>query len=211
MIATVLVDTTSKTVNEYEAHGNGVWGVYTAVNTDVNVLEPSECKSNSLRMNNESVESSGYRSSNCITAFNKNVKKEVDAMSGVVNEINLSFGEVALNVYRSYIGVNPMVDGEAIERHINATFNEVNSQWAAVKPEINTLRTTLTNNINALTSNLGACFTNSYNYMNSLAGIVRDQIDYCSNYNGARFSAGYEKILKEFENVKNNFPQFVWE
>lgn len=211
MIAVVLVDTTSSTVKAYETHGNTVWGVYTDVNENIEVLDQNECKDNLLRMNAEHVEASGYRSSNCITFYNKNVKKEVDAMADKVNEINLHFGEVALSVYRSYIGVNPMVDGEAIERHINSTYQDVSAQWAAIKPDINTLRITLTNNINALTTSLATCFTGAHDLMNLLSSIVLDQITYCAEYNGnLRFNPAFQKFIKEIEAVKNNYPEFVW-
>jgi hypothetical protein len=207
MIAQVLVNTTSATIGNYETHGNSVWGVYLAVNVDIGVLNASECKDNAFRLNNESVESSGYRSSNCIKTYNNNVKKEVKSISDILNDISLNFGEVALNVYRSYIDVNPMVDGEAIEQHINATFVSISNEWADVRPDVNTLRNTLTNNINNLGTTLGACFTNSYNYFNNLGAIVRDQIDYCKEFGSERVN---EKIINEFVTIKENYPEFVW-
>lgn len=208
MIATVLVSTTSSTIQTYENHATNVWGIYTTNNDLIGNLRASECQSNTFRLNDESVESSGYRSSNCITKYNANVKREVEVVSDKLNDINLKFGEVALNVYRSYIGVNPMVDGLEIERHINATFVTINQDWLDVKPDTATLRTNLTNNINALATTLQTCFTGSFNYMNSLASNIREQIDYCSEYGGARFNnAYYEQLLKAFEEMKNSYSE----
>lgn len=211
MIASVLVSTTSSTINLYETHSNGVWDIHTDANNSILVLDPTECKDNLLRLNAEYVESTGYRGSNCITSFNKKTHNEVKEMSDIVNDINVKFGDVALSVYRSYIGVNPMVDGEAIERHINNTYIQVKSEWLSIKPDTSFLRTTLTNNINALTNNLNSCFTSATNYMNILADLVREQVNYCSNYGGSRFNyISYERFIRDFENVKINNPEYVW-
>jgi hypothetical protein len=207
MVAQVLVDTTSSTIGQYETHGNAVWAAFVATNVEVGVLNATECKDNTLALNEESLESSGYRSSNCIKTYNTNVKKEVKTVSDILNAINLNYGEVALNVYRSYISVNPMVDGEAIEQHINATFVSISNQWSNDQPDVNALRVTLTNNINALGNTLNSCFTNAHNYYNNLANIVRDQIDYCKEFGTERAS---EKIIEDFEKMKENYPEFVW-
>lgn len=207
MVAQVLVNTTSATIGTYETHGNTVWGVYLAVNVDIGVLNASECKDNAFRLNNESVESSGYRSSNCIKTYNKNVNKEVKTISDILNDISLNFGEVALNVYRSYIDVNPMVDGEAIEQHINATYVSIFNEWTSVRPDVNALRTTLTNNISNLSNTLNSCFTSAYNYFNNLGAVVRDQIEYCKEFGSERVN---EKIINEFESIKETYPEFVW-
>lgn len=211
MIAVVLVNTTSGAVNTYDVHGNQVWGVRETLNTETGVLTPTECKNNIFRSNDEAVQSTGYRGSNCITTFNEKVKLEVDAVSAKVNEMNTHFGNIALNVYRSYIGVNPMTQGEAIEALINSTYVQTNNHWLEVKPDVNALRTSLTNAINALKTTVSACFTNAYDFMNIYADLLRTQIEYCSNYGGARANvADYDKILKDIEEHKNNYPKFVW-
>lgn len=211
MIAVVLVNTTSETVKTYETHGNAVWGVREAVDTDIEVLRESECKDQVLDHNEVAVQGSGFRSLLCITTFNSKVKLEVDAVQAKVNEMNVHFGNIALNVYRAYIGVNPMVEGEAIERLINSTYIEVTNHWLSVKPDINALRTTLTNNINALKTTVAACFVVASGYMDSNAVLIREQIDYCNQYTGTRsnFDA-YEKFKSSYAEVEKQFPEFVW-
>lgn len=211
MIAVVLVNTTSTAITTYETHGNSAWSLHTVVGEDIEVLRASECKDNVIEANINGVTGTGFRSLLCITTFNKKVKLEVDDMSAKVNEMNTHFKNIALNVYRAYIGVNPMVDGEAIEGLINSTYVEVNNHWLSVKPDINALRTSLTNNINALKATVSACFVDAHKYMDNFAETIREQIEYCHLYEGTRANvAASKKFISAYEEIEKNYPEFIW-
>jgi hypothetical protein len=216
LIALVLVDNTNSAISQYSSHATEVYNVYNPVHTQAQALADSECKTDTFTLLDYSVLSSGTMSGNCITSFNRNVDKEVDAAREVLSKFNIDFGQLVLNVYRSHAKYNIMTEAENVEANLNATFAQTSADWAAIRPEVDTLRNTLSASVAALATRLGQCFTNAYTYANTMVSTIQIQINECNEFNsyvaakaGAKLVRSFQSHMSELEQMINDF-QFEW-
>lgn len=201
MIATVLANVTSPTIGVYSTHANLIWSAYQSNNEEIATLNDTDCQDNAFEGSDYAITSSGFQSSNCITAYNRKVIAETKLVSDKVREIRVEFDDVLLNVIRAYLPPsNPMIDGEVIESLINSTYANTISSWNTIKPDLNALRTSFVNNLNAFGVTLQTCYNNARNYMQNMSDMVRYQVQACLEYNGSRrdqFIATLKKELME--------------
>lgn len=212
MIAAVLVETTSPIVNVYSSHATQVWNIFVANNDEINVLVADDCKANAFEGNDYAITSSGFRSSNCITAYNKKVANETKLVNDKLREITIEFDDVSLSVFRAYLPLsNPMVHGEAIERKINETYSETVVRWNNVRPDINAMRISFVANLNAFALTLQTCFNSAKTYMQTLSDLLRDQVTECVTYSGSRRDLFIEALKNDLLKAAETIEMFKFD
>jgi hypothetical protein len=214
-VASVLASSTSTTISRYSNHSEDVLNVYTPIYTEYQELQASPCRTNVEQMLDGAVEAGGYRGGNCVRYYQTAVQNEIDASTGAIEGFDAEYGQVSLNVYRSYVGRNAMVESERIQEVINVTYAEVSANWNNQRPSVEELSATLAQNINIANDRLTTCFSNAYNYVSALANLIQLQIDECSEFNNGRAarilnSASFKNYMPEFQQLLSNAENFVW-
>lgn len=205
MVAEVLVELTSPTIGTYSAHATIIWNSFEANNNEIGTLTQSDCKENAQAGNEYAIESSGFRSSNCIRDYNKKVEEEVKNVNDALRLITPGMDDVSLNVVRGYIPPNnPMVNGEEIERRINGTFIDVMNQWESVRPDLTSMRTSFRTALLAATTTLGGCFNRAKSYMETMSAILMEQVQECALYNGSRREQFIASLMQSFIEKSEN-------
>jgi hypothetical protein len=218
MVATALKTYSTAAVSKYRSHSQDVLAVYDPVFDQVFNLQFSDCRTTVTNLLQNTVIQSGFTSSNCSTTFGQRVQAEADTASGKLNEFSGDYGQVVLNVYRSYVGRNAMVESEFIEANINQTFASVSNSWANTKPSIDELRATLNQNINTLSGQLDQCFGVALNFASSMIDIIALQVSVCESWDannrntrgGRSVSNTFRDYTPEFNEVVANFQPYQW-
>jgi hypothetical protein len=217
VVATALAGASTSAVGKYSDHSKQVLAAYEPIFDRFFDLEAGECKDISTTVIQGFVSSSGMRSANCISAFSRGVTAEADAATEALSGFSGDYGKVLLNVYRSYVGKNAMVDSEHIEANINSTFASIAANWEDITPAVDELRANLNANVNGFSSRLDTCFTSSYDFANSLLVIMESQVEECEEFQASRNSRarsvntnGFKDYRQDFEALVANYPQFVW-
>lgn len=208
IVATALAGASSSGLGKFSAHSVDVLGVYDPAFDTVDLLDASDCKNNAILLLQNTVTYSGYSSGSCFKEYNGAVQAEADAANAILNGFNGQYGQVVLNVYKSYVGNNAMVDSEIIEQNINKTYAAIAQNWDNSRPAVDELKASLELSITNSGGVLDTCFTGSKSYASAMIDLTLAQISACqrfdannrSNSRGSRSAANqWKSYTEEFE------------
>ncbi|KAG5669176.1 hypothetical protein PVAND_017070 [Polypedilum vanderplanki] len=207
-------DVTHSAIQNYSIFAENVLTEYNPVFERVSNLSSSECKNTVTAIIQLAVQQSGVQSSNCIFNFVKKAQGEADAAANVTKEFTGKYGQVVLNVYKSYIGKNAMTDSEIIEQHINSTYDEILSNFDDIQPFVRDLVYQFNNRLQSHGTTLKNCFQSAFKYAEAMLTINNDQVEQCieadRNLRGKARAGGFRNFTSEALELTQNWPEFKW-
>lgn len=182
-VSTVLKTSSNETLGQIDDNAMTLLAQDEPARTAIFALPASTCVNNLKIMINSITEFTGFGSSNCVAAYDKNVQGVLQTAYAQLQKYEASFGDVQQIVVRSFIGINVFTAPDQIEARFGMYYNQRDSEWNTIRPDIDNFLRTLGNNIAVFNTVLGECFNGIQDRVNPRYTELQAEIATCHTFN----------------------------
>lgn len=218
-LSNVLETSTEQTLNQYESHINDIEKIYLPLLADYNTIVPGDCRNTAEQILNMSTSFTGFSGSNCASAYNTAVSKEIEAANLRMGRVDELYYQVQTIVVKSFMGQNSFLTPESIEDQIKEIYDLVNARWTISKPEMDDIRRNFKAAVTEKNNNLSDCNGVTLTSSITLFALLEQHIKTCEVFNNTpgvmSFRAGanaepFQQVLEEFKSVLSQLKPYEW-
>lgn len=182
-VSTVLKTSSNETLGQIDNNAMKLLAQDDPARTDIFALPTSICVNNLKILLNSITEFTGFGSSNCVAAYDKNVQGVLQTAYAQLQKYEASFGDAQQIVVRSFIGINVFTAPEQIEARFSLHYTQRVNEWNAIKPDVENFLRTLGTNIAVFNTVLGECFKGIQDRVNPRYAELQADIATCHTFN----------------------------
>ncbi|CRK90256.1 CLUMA_CG003967, isoform A [Clunio marinus] len=192
-VSAVLKTASGTALDEIEGNSVKILEMDSPARNAIFDLDGTPCTDNLKQLLNLVTEFSGFGSSNCVSFYDRNVQKAVDAANELFRDFEGDYMDMQQIVVRSFVGKNIFLQAEDIQARFIQEFNRRSEAWYAVRPEVDEYIRTLNSSIDNYNNELRVCFNDI-------------QVSIAPIYDNLE---GQIRTCEEFDNTPNPFASFM--
>lgn len=127
-------------------------------------------------------EFTGFESSNCVTSYDRSVEGVLANAYAEVQKYEKTFNDVQQSVVRAFIGRNAYTQSADIEARFSNQLALQESEWAAIRPQVEAFKAAIRDNISAFNAVLVTCHKTLQDNVLPAYGILTGEIATCQAF-----------------------------
>ena len=214
VISSVLKNSTSQTLKQYENHMYSIEAEYLPSLSSFQILPESSCRLQAELILNTTTTFLGFDSSNCANEYDKAVSAKLNVAQEVVGNFSGRYGDIQSIVVKSFIGYNKFTQAEDIQEKIDEIFDLVTGEWIASSPKMRSLETALAEDIAAQNEELSNCHVEILNIATHQFSFFKRMVETCTAFHSSkrtkRSLESHDEIFEQFQAQFEKLSPYKW-
>lgn len=211
----VLSSSTSQTLEQYQNHTIDIENLHAPIYERFQRLAEGSCRATTETLINLTRDQTGFGASNCANDYDVAVRRIINDLSIEFNNFNLQFAQLQQIVVKGFIQQNIFLTPEDASSKMKNMLDIVSKRWADVKPNLASLRASLSNRVAIQNRELTNCHNNVESFAVNMYSMVNTQLTQCENFNNSKRTFSTSNIdelhvIEEFKAYILSIPAYVW-